>query len=113
MLLQVMKYEDPLNWKKINALEILLYKAKLTWASLEKKKENHYLWGSKVVEMTSLILLCIFHATRHRKWLCSDSEVKKEKRREKVLLAICLKKTGSITNLGNREGQVQHCEVII
>ena len=39
LLLQVMKYEDPLNWKKINSLEILLYKAKLTWTSQEKKKK--------------------------------------------------------------------------
>lgn len=28
-------------------------------------------------------------------------------------MATCLKKRGSITNLGSREGQVEHAEVII
>jgi len=95
--------------------KILLDKAKLTWASPEGEKKNHYLWGSKVVEMTSRILLCIFHATRHRMWLGGDSQDSGKRRgqREKVLLAICLKKTRSITNLSSREGQVQHGEVII
>ena len=46
-----------------------------------EKNENHYLRGSKVVEMTSLILLCIFHATRHRKWQRLKREkIKKERK---------------------------------
>lgn len=60
VLLQVMKYEDPLNWKKKKVLwKRLLDKAKLTWASLEGEKKNHYLWGSRDdISDTSLHFSC-------------------------------------------------------
>lgn len=103
--LQVMKYEDLLNRK--NKCFRKYCSAKLNWRGFWN---DHYLWRPEKV--TWLIPFSIFHATR------SDTKArlsphKGPGRGEKVHAAICVKKAGSITNLGSREGQVEHGEVII
>lgn len=109
MLLQVMKYEDLLNWKKINALENIALQSYIDGLL----KQSLFMEGNKLEKMTWQIIFNIFHATRYSKARLTPNEILDEGEGNKVHLAICLKKTGSITNLGSGEGQVQQGEVII
>lgn len=62
--------------------------------------------GTSLEKVTRLVPFSIFHATRYN----AEARVSPHKGpgSEIVHVAICVKKAGSISNLGSREGQVEH-----